>query len=196
MTLLWLYPNRAQGHLLKRFGNSLTGMNSRTGMLKYLFGSLALISLSFGPVGGKYQLPGNGQLLDSFTLFTAYSASFNCCSESTFDNPHITSTFAVPVFSYKIVVSAAVGTILDISGPFAAAANDDVDESKDDSHGRFTDFSLVICKFPAAIDDRFAGFGVTVDEDVAIFPALDSAVDGLLTVKMKSMMTIKSGSRH
>jgi hypothetical protein len=58
-------------------------MSSWTGMLKYLSGSFAKDVLSFGPVEGKYQLPGKGHvelsfMAFSFTSLTAKSASFNC----------------------------------------------------------------------------------------------------------------------
>lgn len=157
-------------------------------MLKYLFGSLALISLNLGPVGGKYQLPENGQLEDSFTLFTAYSASFNCCSERTFDNPHITATSAD-------AVSAIVGAVSDVStAPFAVAATEDCNVTKDDSQDEFADTASISGTITAVINVLFPCCGAAAEEHVISVSACDAATGGFFTVKMKSTMTVKIGS--
>lgn len=147
-------------------------------MLKYLFGSLALISLNLGPVGGKYQLPENGQLEDSFTLFTACSASFNCCPERTFDNPHITATFAD-------AVSAIVGAVPDVStAPFAVAATEDCNTTKDDSQDEFADIASISGTITALVDALSPCCGAAADEYVISVSACDAATGVSFTVKM------------
>jgi hypothetical protein len=132
-------------------------------------------------------------VLDSFILLIAISASFNCCAESTLDNPHITLTFAVVLVSADDI--SDVGSNCVTGAPFAAAANDDEDERNDDSHCGFSKFALLFVSFSAAIDDISINSCAVVEDDATSVSAFDPAESGLLTVKMKDMMTMKIGSR-
>jgi hypothetical protein len=109
------------------------------------------------------------------------------------DNPHITLTFAVVLVSADDI--SYVSSNFVTGAPFAAAANDDEDERNDDSHWGFSKIALLFISFSVAIDDISTNSCAAVEDDATSVSAFDPAESGVLTVKMKGMMTIKIGSR-
>jgi hypothetical protein len=109
------------------------------------------------------------------------------------DNPHITLTFAVAILSADDIFDVGAANCVTVA-PFAAAANDDEDERNDDSHCGFSKIALLFIRFSAAIGDWFTNSFAAVDHATSE-SAFDPAEDGLLTAKMKGILTIKIGSR-